>query len=85
MLMIIVGLFALGVLLLPIVGFILSIMALVATKHHGREGIFWKALVGTCLNGLIIFFTLIILINGLNMMRQKAQQTQQTQQMEQRQ
>jgi hypothetical protein len=46
---------------LVLLGLILGITALVATRWHGREGIFWKAITGTCINGLLIVFVLISL------------------------
>jgi hypothetical protein len=35
-------------------GLIFGIIALAATKRHGRKGIFGKALIGTCVNGLLV-------------------------------
>jgi hypothetical protein len=40
-------------------GFILGVIALYRTKKCGREGIFGKAIVGVCINGLFIAAILI--------------------------
>lgn len=47
--------------LLIVSGFILGIIALVRTKKCGREGIFGKAIVGVCINGLFIVGILLTL------------------------
>ena len=44
---------------LIIAGLVLGIAALVATKRHGRAGIFGKALAGTCINALLVLAMLI--------------------------
>jgi hypothetical protein len=51
-----IGMIVLGLtsILLIISGLILGIVALAATKRHGRVGIFGKALAGTCINGLLV-------------------------------
>jgi hypothetical protein len=48
--------------LLIISGLIFGIIALVATKRHGRKGILGKALIGTCVNGLIVLLAVPILL-----------------------
>jgi len=62
-------------------GLVLGIMALAATKRHGRAGIFAKALAGTCLNGLLVLLMLLsnLSIPGLIKAaeRAKAKQRQQ--------
>jgi hypothetical protein len=45
--------------LLLLSGFILGVIALYRTKKCGREGIFGKAIVGVCINGLFIAAILI--------------------------
>ena len=40
--------------LIILAGLVFGIMALVATKRHGREGIFGRAIVGTTINGIIV-------------------------------
>lgn len=45
--------------LLILAGFVLGIVALVGTRKHGRKGIFGRAIAGTCINGIIVFFMLI--------------------------
>jgi uncharacterized protein YegJ (DUF2314 family) len=57
--------------LLIIAGLILGIVALVVTKRHGREGIFRKALTGTCINGLLVLM-MVIGIAGLLTARERA-------------
>jgi uncharacterized membrane protein len=69
--------------LLIISGLILGIVALVATKRHGRAGIFGKALVGTIINGLLVL-AMLVTIPGLMKAMERAKARQQ-QQMEQRQ
>lgn len=64
-------------------GLVLGIVALVATKRHGRAGIFGKALAGTCINGLIVLLMLLT-IPGLMKAIDRAK-AKQRQQMEQRQ
>jgi hypothetical protein len=49
-------------LLLIISGLVFGIIALVATKRHGRKGILGKALIGTCVNGLIVLLAVPILL-----------------------
>jgi hypothetical protein len=64
-------------------GLILGIVALVATRRYGREGVFGRALVGTCINGLLV---LLILIGTPGLIRAiERAKAQQRQQMEQRQ
>ncbi len=58
MAMIVLGLTSM---LLIITALVLGIMALVATKRRGRAGIFGRALVGTCINGLCVLAMLIII------------------------
>src|ERR1022692_3247527 len=72
--MIILGLTSM---LLIIAGLVLGIVALAATKRHGRAGIFGKALAGTCINGLRVL-VMIVSIPGLMkaMERAKAMQRQ---------
>jgi hypothetical protein len=45
--------------LLLLSGFILGVIALYRTRKCGREGIFGKAIVGVCINGLFIALILI--------------------------
>ena len=78
--MIILGLTSM---LFIIAGLVLGIVALVATKRHGRVGIFGKALAGTCINGLLVFLMLVS-IPGLMKAMERAK-AHQRQQMEQRQ
>ncbi len=40
--------------LLIILGLVLGIISLAITKQHERKGVFGKALIGTCLNGLLL-------------------------------
>jgi len=48
--------------LLIISGLVFGIIALVATKRHGRKGIFGKALTGICINGLLVLLMFVILV-----------------------
>lgn len=68
--------------LLILLGFIFGIMALAATRRHGRRGVFGKAIAGTCINGLLILFMLLS-IHGLIRAAQQARELQR-QRMEQR-
>jgi ABC-type molybdate transport system permease subunit len=69
--------------LLILAGFVLGIVALVQMKKYGKQGIFWKAIAGICINGLLIA-AMLISIPGLKkaaerakeMQRQKLQQQQ---------
>src|SRR5260370_37507129 len=45
--------------LLILAGFVMGIVALVGTRKHGRKGIFGRAIAGTCIKGIIVFFMLI--------------------------
>jgi len=74
----------LGVLstLLIIVGLILGIVALAATRSHGRTGIFGKAIAGTIINGLLV---LLILASIPGMMKAMERAKAMQQQMEQNQ
>ena len=45
--------------LLILLGLILGIIALVATKRLSRQGIFGRAVAGICIAGAIILFTLL--------------------------
>jgi uncharacterized membrane protein len=62
-------------------GLILGIIALVATKRHGRAGIFRKALAGTIINGILVAFMVISIIGIME--RTKAMQRQQMEQRQQ--
>ena len=69
--------------LLVIGGLILGIVALVATRRHGREGILGRALAGTCINGFIILMMLISTFGFMKAMEKaKARQRQQMEQRE---
>jgi len=48
--------------LLIISGLVFGIIALVATKRHGRKGIFGKALTGTCINGLLVLLMFVLIV-----------------------
>ena len=48
--------------LLIVAGLIFGIVALIATGHHGRRGIFGKALAGTCINGLFVLLIPVLMI-----------------------
>jgi uncharacterized membrane protein YeaQ/YmgE (transglycosylase-associated protein family) len=48
---VVIGLFALALIIL---GLVLGIVALATTKQHERKGILGKALIGICLNGLLL-------------------------------
>ena len=76
--MIILGLTSM---LLIISGLVLGVVALVATKRHGRAGIFGKALAGTLINGFLVV-AMVASIPGLMkaMERAKARQQQQMEQ-----
>ena len=67
--------------LLIISGLILGVAALMATKRHGRAGIFGMAMAGTCINGLLVL-AMLIAIPGLMkaIERAKALQKQKTEQ-----
>ena len=69
--------------LLIIVGLILGLVALAATKSHGRTGIFGKAIAGTIINGLLVLLMLAS-IPGIMKATDRAKAVQQ-QQMEQNQ
>ncbi|EEF60872.1 hypothetical protein Cflav_PD4041 [Pedosphaera parvula Ellin514] len=56
--------FGLLQMLMIISGLVLGIIALIATKRHGREGIFGKAITGTCINGLLVL-VMLLCIPGL--------------------
>jgi uncharacterized membrane protein len=47
--------------LIIVVGLVFGIMALAATRRHGREGIFGWAIVGTIINGIIVISWLIFI------------------------
>ena len=47
-------------LLLIVLGLVLAIMALTATKRHGRKSIFVKALVGIIINGLLVVLLVVL-------------------------
>lgn len=71
--------------ILIIAGLVFGIVALAAIKRHGREGILGRALVGTCINGLLVL-AMLIAIPGLIMTMAKnearrSQPMQQTQQL----
>ena len=42
-----------GLVIAIVVGIILGILAIALTKKHERTGVFGKALVGICINGLL--------------------------------
>jgi uncharacterized membrane protein YeaQ/YmgE (transglycosylase-associated protein family) len=48
------------VLLLIVLGLVLGVVALAATKRHGRKGILGKALVGICFNGLLLVSLVVV-------------------------
>jgi hypothetical protein len=76
--MIILGLISM---LLIVCGMIFGIVALLAMKSHGREGIFGKALAGTCINGILLLLILISLPAVMKAAeRAKARQRQQMEQ-----
>jgi hypothetical protein len=50
------------VLLLPILGFIFGIAALVATKRHGRKGIFGWAVAGTVICSVYLLFVALLIV-----------------------
>jgi hypothetical protein len=67
--------------LLILVGLILGIVALAATRRHGRTGIFGKAIAGTIINGLLVLLILASIPGMMKAMeRAKAMQEQQTEQ-----
>lgn len=68
--------------LLILLGFIFGIMALAATRRHGRQGIFGKSIAGICINGLLILLMLLS-IPGLIRAAERARELQR-QRMEQR-
>lgn len=45
--------------LLIVLGLVFGIVALVGTKRHGRQGIFGKAMTGTCICGILTLLMLI--------------------------
>ena len=49
-----------------IIGFVLGLIALFATRKHGRKGILTPALVGTILNGLLIWIFITNFISARN-------------------
>jgi hypothetical protein len=51
----IVGMLAM---LLILSGFVSSILALALAKRHGRKGILGRAIIGLCLNGLLLLFVI---------------------------
>jgi hypothetical protein len=69
--------------LLIVSGLVLGILALIATRRHGRAGIFGKALAGTCINGMLVL-AMLISIPGLMKAMERAKAVQR-QQMEHRQ
>src|SRR5262245_20229210 len=66
-----------------VLGLVFGILALVATRRHGRQGIFGTAIAGTCICGLLTLLMLIS-IPGLIRAAERAK-AMQRQQMEQRQ
>jgi hypothetical protein len=67
-------------------GLVLGIMALAATKRHGRSGIFGKALAGTCLNGLFVLLMILSNLSILGLIKAWERfEAKQRQQMEQKQ
>jgi hypothetical protein len=46
-------------------GLVFGIMALTATKRCGRKGIYGKAMVGVCINGLLALLTLVFALGFL--------------------
>lgn len=69
--------------LLIVLGLVFGIVALVATKRHGRHGILGKAIAGTCICGLLTLLMLIS-IPGLIRAAERAKAIQR-QRMEQQQ
>jgi hypothetical protein len=59
------GLFSLGILFLPIFGIVLGIVAIVATRRHESTHIFWKALLGTCINGFLCLAMLMTVLSNI--------------------
>ncbi|MGO8838707.1 MAG: tetratricopeptide repeat protein [Limisphaerales bacterium] len=48
------------VMLLLVSGLVLGVVTLVAVKSHERKGVFGRALVGTCLNGLFLVLLIVV-------------------------
>lgn len=57
-----IGVIGSFVLLLIVLGLVLGIVALAITKQHERRGIFGKAIVGLCLNCLLLLLIIVPLI-----------------------
>jgi hypothetical protein len=69
--------------LLIVLGLVFGVLALIATKRHGRQGIFGRAIAGTIICGLL---TLLMLISIPGLMRAAARAKEiQRQRMRQRQ
>jgi hypothetical protein len=67
--------------LLILSGFVLGLVALVQTKRYGGQGILGRAIVGVCINGLLIALMLIGIPGFLKAAeRAKERQRQQQQQ-----
>jgi hypothetical protein len=72
------GLIICGVvqLVLTLSGLGLGIFAVASTKRCGRRGIYWRAMVGACINGLLVLL-LVIFIPLLMKLADKAKIRQQ--------
>ena len=67
--------------LLIILGFVFGIVALIGMKKYGRKGILGRAVAGTCINGIIIFFMVIAIPTYIKAaQRAKEMHMQQTEQ-----
>jgi large-conductance mechanosensitive channel len=71
---------ALVAILLSGQGLRLGIKALVAIKGYQRTSTFWKALVGSCINGCFILFIIFIVIEYAANRESHMPQAQQTEQ-----
>jgi hypothetical protein len=66
--------FGLTQMLLILSGFVLGIVAWTATRRIGREGILGTAIAGTCINGLLILLSLM-LVPALKKAAERAKRT----------
>lgn len=68
--------------LLILLGFVFGIVALFGVRRHGRKGILGRAIVGVCINGVLIAL-MAISIPGLMKAAERAKQMKQQQGTEQ--
>ena len=66
--------------LLIILGFIFGIIGLCGVRRHGKKGLLAKAIIGTCVNGILIVFMIFSLFMFKKMAERARENQQQTEQ-----